>query len=208
MARSLGSPFVVRHVTDALIRILREALPSLSGPNDIEAAPLETISGSSGPAQRVILYLYRVAESPHLKNQGPEYEEEERSGGETVTRRRLDPLTLDLHYLLVPFSSRDRHLETYELLGLSAAAFHERGIFTLGEFDIAGMTEEERGLEFRLTKEPLTIEELAHIWEAVHEPYRLSISYCVRTVQIRTDPGSITRRVYERRLEMEQIDNG
>ncbi len=206
MSRSLGTPLVVRHVTDALLRILREALPALSE-TDIVAAPLDTLPPVTANQQRVLLYLYRVAESAHLKNQGPEYEEVSTPEGD-VTLRRLDPLTLDLHYLLVPFSGRERYLETHELLGLSTAAFHERGAFRLGELGVVGLTEEETRIELHLTKEPLSIEELAHIWEAVHEPYRLSVSYCVRTLQIRTDPGATTRRVTERVLLMDDMTNG
>lgn len=214
MASNPASPSIIAHVTTGLLTILRRTFDGIVPESDIVAAPLESISTVGGARQRVLLYLYRVAESAHLKNQGPDYD----VLADGVTRVRKDPLTLDLHYLLVPFGGATAHLGTHQLLGIAALAFHDHAIFTLDELGVPtpgpptpgppppDPAEEHDGqIEFHLTKEPLGIGDLAHIWEAVHEPYRLSVSYVVRTVKIRSDDASSTRRVEERRLIMESI---
>jgi len=199
-----ASPRIIRFVTEALLEILRDALSGILTPTDIDAAPPETIPKLPAGEQKVILYLYRVAESPTLKNQGPDYEVVSGGPGAPQVRIRRDPLTLNLHYLLVPYSGEDSFLETYDILGLCMSAFHDAGIFSPGEQGVSGLSEREAKQSFHLTKEPLTIDQLANIWEAVHEPYRLSVSYCVRTVQIESTLAFETQRVTERRFEVEQ----
>lgn len=208
MARPHASASIIAHVTSGLLVILRRALGGVLSASDVVAAPLETISTVGGARQRVLLYLYRVAESPHLKNQGPDYET--LSDGRTQVRR--DPLSLDLHYLLVPFGGAAAAVSTHELLGMSALAFHEHGIFTLSDLGVPTpgppgepLANDDGHIAFRLTKEPLSLTELAHIWEAVNQPYRLSLSYVVRTVQIRSGDVTETQRVIERRLRVEDM---
>ncbi|MBX3251950.1 MAG: DUF4255 domain-containing protein, partial [Myxococcales bacterium] len=185
-----ATPLIIRHVTSALIEVLRAALP---GVTNIEAAPPEVVSQSS--AQILGLYLYRVVESAELKNQGPTFEPVAAlPPGAPATLVRTDPLCLNLHYLLMPFSPDESYLDTYDLLGRAMLALHENAILIPGALGVA-VDPSEVELEFRVTMEPLTTTELAAIWEAVHEPYRLSVSYVVRTVQIRAGDTTDARRV-------------
>lgn len=195
-----ATPLIIRHVTSALIEVLRAALP---GVTNIEAAPPEVVSQSS--AQILGLYLYRVVESAELKNQGPTFEPGAvpPPGTAPSSLVRTDPLCLNLHYLLMPFSPDESYLDTYDLLGRAMLALHENAILSPGALGVA-VDPSEAELEFRVTMEPLTTTELAAIWEAVHEPYRLSVSYVVRTVQIRAGDTSDARRVTTRRIEASQ----
>lgn len=195
-----ATPSMIRHVTAALLKILEEALDGILDPSEIQAAPPETIPQLESGRQMLVLYLYRVAESPELKNQGPDYEVLPVAGGAPAVRVRRDPLALNLHYLLIPFSGEGAFLETYEMLGFAMKAFHDAGIFSPGQLGVPGLVPPEQELEFRLTQEPLTTDQLSNIWEAVHAPYRLSVSYCVRTVQIGSDLAITGRRVTTRRL--------
>jgi hypothetical protein len=198
-----ATPFIIRHVTSALLKILENALTGVLAPGEIQAAPPETIPRLESGQQMLVLYLYRVEESPELKNQGPDFETvPDPGGGAPLVRVRRDPLTLNLHYLLIPFAGEPSFLETYEILGLAMAAFHDHGIFSPGELGVTELTEQEARLSFRLTQEPLTTDQLSNIWEAVHEPYRLSVSYCVRTVQIQSELAITGRRVTTRRVIM------
>jgi hypothetical protein len=194
---------MIRHVTAALLKILEEALAGVLAPSEIQAAPPETIPRLESGQQMLVLYLYRVVESPELKNQGPDYEVLPTSpGGAPAVRVRQDPLSLNLHYLLIPFSGEGAFLETYEILGFAMKAFHDHGIFSPGQLGVSGLEPSEESLELRLTQEPLTTDQLSNIWEAVHAPYRLSVSYCVRTVQIGSELATDGRRVTSRRIEM------
>lgn len=201
-----ASPSIIRHVTSALLEILQQALGGILAPGEIQAAPPETIPALQSGQQMLVLYLYRVVESPELKNQGPDYEVLPAGDGAPSVRVRRDPLALNLHYLLIPFSGEGAFLETYEMLGHAMKAFHDHAIFSPGQLGVSGLTEAERPLEFRLTQEPLTTDQLSNIWEAVHAPYRLSVSYCVRTVQIVSDLAVTGRRVTTRRLLVDDKD--
>jgi hypothetical protein len=200
----VASPRIIRHVTAALLKILEDALTGILAPGEIQAAPPETIPALSSGQQMLVLYLYRVVESPELKNQGPSYETVSHPSGAPGVRVRQDPLCLNLHYLLIPFSGEGSFLETYEMLGFAMKAFHDHGIFSPGQLGVPGLVDPEQTLDFRLTQEPLTTDQLSNIWEAVHAPYRLSVSYCVRTVQIGSDLEEATRRATTRRFLLEE----
>ena len=200
-----ATPRIIRHVTAALLKILEDALAGILDPGEIQAAPPEKIPQLESGQQMLVLYLYRVAESPELKNQGPDYELLAGSGGGApAVRVRRDPLALNLHYLLIPFSGEGAFLETYEMLGFAMKAFHDHGVFSPGQLGVPGLVPPEEQLELRLTQEPLTTDQLSNIWEAVHAPYRLSVSYCVRTVQIGSDLEVTGRRVTTRRILTEE----
>ena len=205
MATGPATPLMVRYVTEALIKTVRDGVdPTGALGISVVAAPPEVVSRTTS-GQIVSLYLYRVVESPELKNQGPHYESV--PGDDQAVQVRLDPLSLNLHYLLIPFAFQEgSYLETYELLGQAMLALHEGAIFSPGALGIlpAGLPEAQQAYEYRVTLEPLTISELGQIWEAVHEPYRLSASYCVRTVQIQDMEARTARRVSTRRFGFEE----
>jgi hypothetical protein len=181
--------------------VLKAALP---GVTNIQAVPPEVVSQSG--AQILGLYLYRVVESAELKNQGPTFEPSPvppPPGTAPATLVRTDPLCLNLHYLLMPFSPDESYLDTYDLLGRAMLGLHENAILIPGALGVA-VDPSEIDLQFRVTMEPLTTTELASIWEAVHQPYRLSVSYVVRTVQIKSSDTTDARRMTTRRLEASQ----
>jgi hypothetical protein len=202
----VASTFIIRKVTEALLAILRTDLGGTITSNpqsDIRAGRPESASDEL-QAKTLLLYLYQVVESPFLKNVGPRTEV---GPGDVVTVRR-DPLALELYYLIIPGSSDQGFLETYDILGAAMRSFHDHGIFTLGEWSFEGtpppLTPEEQKLQIHVDFNRLDTADLIRIWEAVHHPYRLSVSYVVRTVQIESQLASDTRRVRERRFDFEQ----
>jgi Pvc16 N-terminal domain len=208
----MASSRIVREVTKALTGILQADLgtppTAILDPNDIRAIPPEDIEDIT--KNTLIVFLYQVIESPFLKNVGP------RSvvgppnpfppGGNPVTVQR-DPLALDLYYLLIPGAPVDpgeAYLDTYDILGAAMRSFHDHGIFTLGDW-VTGVPTDEKDLQFRIDFNRLETADLIRIWEAVHRPYRLSVSYVVRTVQIDSALHSTTGVVSQRHLEVSQI---
>jgi hypothetical protein len=202
----LASTFIIRKVTEALLAILRNDLAAItaSPPTDIRAGRPESASDTLD-ARTLLLYLYQVVESPFLKNVGPSVEV---GPGDGVTVRR-DPLALELYYLLIPGSSDSGFLETYDILGAAMRSFHDHGVFTLGDWILEGaalpqLTPAEAKLKIHIDFNRLDTADLIRIWEAVHHPYRLSVSYVVRTVQIDSQLVSTTGRVAIRNFDFEQ----
>lgn len=169
----MSSYTVLSAISEALRGILWESyaadpvVRTIVGSEDaiVFTNPTETVQDS---ANRLSLWLYHLTENEFLKNQPPQ-----RGNGTSIQET---PLALNLYYLLTPFagSGQSDHL----LLGLTMQTFYDNGILLLerpteGEF-----------IELRMILCRLSLEELTRIWEALREPYRLSICYEVRVTQI------------------------
>ncbi len=191
----MANTAIVRHVTEALIEILRHDLaitvPSLPSGN-IKAAPPEGIDGVT--VETLIVYMYQVIESPFLKNVGPAV-----TGTPPNLQTVRDPLALDLYFLLIPGAPVSMYLDTYDILGAAMRSLHDHGTFTLGDW-VPTVPVDERKLTFRLAFNRLETSDLIRIWEAVQHPYRLSVAYVVRTVQIDSQLVTDTSLVSQRNI--------
>ena len=105
---------------------------------------------------------------------------------------RFPSLPLRLHYLITPFvragQANSAELEQ-RILGKVMQTFHDharlRGADLQG--DLAGATQ-----EFQVALETLALEDIARIWNALNQPYQLSVSYEVAIVYIDSEiVGSI-----------------
>jgi hypothetical protein len=195
----MASPTIIRFVTEALLQILQKDLAAILSPSNIVAAPPETVDRVTG--QTLILYLYQVLESPHLKNAGRQTVLQPPNPPAVRTAVvQPDPLAIDLYYLLIPFSTDNNFLDTYDILGAAMNSFHDHGTFSPGAVGVTGLSAEEANLEFRLSMNPLSTSDLLRLWEAVHRPYRLSVAYVVRTVRIDSTLSRTEQLMSERRL--------
>lgn len=164
----------IRGVTRTLRSLLMQHItsssdPELSGVAVHLQSPREMRENNG--AQGVSLWLYRVVRN-----------------GFTLGKpgRRIEPnqlgvpsLPIDLYFLVTPIAqtSDDEQL----LLGKVLQVFHDHPTLRgpLLQDALAGGDE-----ELRLTLEPLTLEELTRVWDALKEPYQLSVSYLVQVVDI------------------------
>jgi Pvc16 N-terminal domain len=115
------------------------------------------------------LWLYRVMENGYLRNIPAE-----KTPGSTA--RRQPPLALDLHYLLTPFTSSAENDQI--LLSSSMRLLHDNAIVYVQD-PVVDTIDEIRVMLGRPEQAELT-----GIWEALHAPYRLSVTYVVRVVRI------------------------
>jgi hypothetical protein len=170
----MSSYMVLAAVSDALRSVLWDAFnadPVVRSIVGSEAAivftnPTETARDSSN---RLSLWMYQVSENEFVKNQPAPRRNGHNSQLET-------PFALNLNYLITPFapSGEADHL----LLGLTLQTLYENAILVLQRPADAIFE------ELRLVFCRLTIEELTRIWEALREPYRLSVCYQVRVTHI------------------------
>jgi hypothetical protein len=87
------------------------------------------------------------------------------------------PLAINLLYLLTPSTGSD--LGDQQVLGRALQVFHEQSILLLQSTQPPNNTD-----ELHVSLAPRTIEELAQVWEALQQPYRLSVCYEVRVARI------------------------
>jgi hypothetical protein len=165
---------VVAAVSEALRRILWEEFNTDAVVRPIVGSdsaivfknPTETAQDS---ANRLSLWLYQVTENEFVKNQ-PMFRD---TGHDEA---RFPPLALNLYYLITPFapSGEADHL----LLGKTMEVLYGNAIVLLQDA-AEGIAEELRIILCRVA-----LEELTRVWEALREPYRLSVCYQVRVARV------------------------
>jgi hypothetical protein len=128
---------------------------------------------------RLSLWLYQIAENEFTKNAPMVRSTSVDARGQTVHRSAAPPLSLDLFYLLTPFGlSAEADLL---ILGQCMQAVYDSSRLTL----VTATTGPNRVLEdVGITWCRRSLEELSRIWEALQEPYRLSVCYQVRVTHI------------------------
>jgi len=128
--------------------------------------PTET---ARDPAKHVSLWLYRITENEFMKNLPAPAEPNGR-------QQRPSPLALDLSYLVTPFTSSGENDQV--LLGKTMQVLHDNAsVYVRDQLNM--VVDEVRVVFCRLP-----LEEVTRIWEALQEPYRLSVCYLVRVIRI------------------------
>ena len=164
----------VNTVSRALRRILAAAYDAdpmvnslVNGENGIVFSnPTET---ARDPSKHLSLWLYRITENEFMKNLPAPAEPNRRQS-------RPSPLALDLSYLVTPFASSGENDQV--LLGKTMQVLHDNGsIYVRDQLNL--VVDEVRVVFCRLP-----LEEVTRIWEALQEPYRLSVCYLVRVIRI------------------------
>lgn len=190
---------VLDAVSRALRRILWEAYSTdpdvntiVVGENEIVFKnPTETARDSNN---RLSLWLYQITENEHMKNQ-PRLRAAQQppppppgfNGREAI---QLPPLALNLSFLVTPFaaSAESDHI----LLGKTMQVLYDNATILLRDVQ-SNISEELRIIFCRLS-----LEELTRIWEALREPYRLSVCYLIRVTRIDSQRAPEHARVLER----------
>lgn len=144
--------------------------------------------------KRLSLWLYRITENEFVKNQPPL----RRNGPDTLTD---PPLALNLFYLITPFAPAGQTDGDHLLLGATMQVLYDHAIIPLQQ--AAGPVFE----ELRVVFCRLTLEELTRIWEALREPYRLSVCYQMRVTRIDSRQSVQRSRVGEASLGYLQPDS-
>jgi hypothetical protein len=141
----------------------------------------------------VSVWLYKVSRMAEMLNDPPE-----RRGLNQLQRA---PLPVELHYLVTPVLQDPvtRHTVLGRVLQVLNDSSILRGSILQGS--LQGTPE-----QLRVNLEALTVEELSLVWEALHEPYQLSVTYLVQTAKIDSDLEPLRASpVLERDLDYVQI---
>lgn len=165
---------VIGAVSDTLQQILKQNItassdPTLNGVQIYLYSPKEM--QDMGIAAGISLWLYKVTRMAEMLNEPPE-----RVAPNMVART---PLPVLLFYLITPFSPdpETRHI----LLGRVLQVLYDHAILRGADLQgvLEGTTE-----QLRVNLEALTLEELSLVWEALNEPYQLSVTYLVQVARI------------------------
>ncbi|MFL6125985.1 DUF4255 domain-containing protein [Actinophytocola sp.] len=173
----MGDFGVVADVSTIIVDRLTLALRGLS-PDPSDAPPTAILSDlvdqPQTPPPILSVFLYEVAEDPTSRNRPPV-----RALPPNAPTSRKPPMALLLRYLITPWGGSPE--TQHQMIGRALQVFYDDAIWSGQELtgSLAGTTDV---LQFTLT--PLTLDQKSWIWYAIQKPYRLSLNYEVRVVNL------------------------
>lgn len=187
---------VISAVSSTLKEILKQNI-TLSPDAELNGVDIYLLSPKemqdAGHTSGISVWLYKVSRMAEMLNEPPE-----RIGANQIARV---PLPILLFYLVTPITG---HPETrHTLLGRVLQVLNDHAILRGSNLRgvLKGTTE-----QLRVNLEALSLEELSLVWEALSEPYQLSVTYLIQVVKIDSDLEPVkSSPVIEREAEYAQI---
>ena len=183
-------------MSETLRNVLNDALSTLAPP---ASAELHDLRGNIPdiPA-RLTIFLYDVMEDPSARNRprvrgvnAPDL---------TITK---PPMALALRYLLTPWS--DSRATEHIILGRTMQALYDDAILNGAQLT-GGLAPTDEAL--KVTLAPLSLDERSRVWFSIQKPYRLSVAYEVRVVNLDAELFERRRPVSSRRLDYAEVEGG
>jgi hypothetical protein len=179
---------VIAAVSETLLSVLINAVAPLDDP--APTAELSDLQGniSMTPA-RLTVFLFEVGEDPSARNHP-----RRRDPQPPFTATSKPPLALVLRYLLTAWGG-DR-LTEHRLLGRAMQVLYD-GALISGP-DLQGSSLRGSNETLKVTLSPLSLENLTRVFWSVQRPYRLSLSYEIRVVNIDSEVSQLRAPVRTR----------
>ena len=183
---------VISDVSLTLQQVLHDSLVSLDPQFFVDVSDLQGQMSTS--PLHLTLFLFEVVEDPSAKNRPPV-----RQVVNQAVLTRKPPVALLLRYMLTPWSG-DR-ITDHKILGKVIETFYDNA-------NIAG-TQLQGGLAntdavLNINMAPITLEDRTRVWYSVQKPYRLSLTYEVRVVNLDSALQKRTGLVQSRRISMQR----
>ncbi len=191
------SYLVIREVSTFLKRLLVNGLAEHSETAIAEADLLLSNPGQPAPGagpKRLFLWLYQVTPNEHMRN-------DPFIRRQNDEEQRFPPLTVDLQYLLTPSTGNDESDQL--VLGKAMQTLFDNAVIRM-----ESPNDPSRSEELHISLASRTIDELAEVWEAMRQPYRLSVCYDVRVARIDSLRILAGGRVADRRTRFEPVPEG
>lgn len=170
----MGDFGVVADVSSIIVGRLNRALVGVSPGEEL----LAELHDLSQPVQtgtpKLTVFLYEIAEDPTSRNRPPV-----RSLPPDPPTRRKPPMALLLRYLVTPWGGDQ--LTQHRMIGRALQSLYDDAILDGEELtgSLAG------GLDaLHVTLTPLTLDQKSWVWYAIQQPYRLSLNYEIRVVNL------------------------
>ena len=169
----------IADVSETLRKVLTDALQPLD-PLNPPVAEVSDLQGNivTAPA-RITIFLFETVEDASARNRPHVLTPSVPPTGPPTITLKKPPMALLLRYMLTPWSG-DR-LTDHRLLGRAMQALYDGAVLSGTELQgqLVGTNQ-----ALKVTLSPLTIEERARVWYAIQKPYRLSVTYEVRVVNL------------------------
>jgi len=185
----MGDFNVIADVSTTLRDALNAALVKL--PNT--KAVLSDLSDPVQAAEPMLtIFLYEIAEDAASRNRPPVRVEP--AAGSTL-RTRKPPMALLLRYLITAWGGDP--ITQHQMLGIALQTLYDDAIFDGAQLrgSLAASTD-----ALHLTLTPLTLDQKSLVWYALQKPFRLSLNYEVRVVNLDSTTEMVASPVLQRLL--------
>jgi hypothetical protein len=178
---------VIAAVSEALQDVLSKAV-SIHG----STAELSNLQGNIPTNPAILtLFLFEVAEDPSARNKP-----RTRAPSGLNAEIKKPPMALVLRYLVTAWGG-DR-LTEHKLLGRAMQVLYDGALISGPDIKKGALQDSAEVLKVTLL--PLTLEERTRVWYSVQRPYRLSLYYEVRVVNLDSETIDSRRVVDSRHL--------
>ncbi len=162
---------VISYVSTSLQTLLDQDLrkPPLNA-----RAILDDLSAAAPAGLTLTVTLYEILEDAPSRNRP---RPQQQIGTAVVSKK--PPMALRLHYLLTPWGGDP--LTEQQILGRAMQALYDDAILAGTEL-LGGLQGSADTLKITLI--PLSLEDRSRVWYAIQKPYRLSVNYEVRVVNL------------------------
>jgi len=191
------SDYPVISAVSQTLRSLLTANITQSTDIQIKNVPIELLSPpemqEANETLGVSVWLYRVSRMADMLNEPPKRI--------SATQIVNTPLPILLYYLITPVSGDP--LTRHALMGKVLQVMNDNSILRGADLQgiLMGTTD-----QLRVVLETLTLEELSLVWDALSEPYQLSVSYMIQLACIDSAEQPVqTGIVLERNAVYSQI---
>jgi hypothetical protein len=183
---------VVADVSETLRTLLTEGFKVFGGAQP-PIAVLEDFGGGQIPTNpaRLTLFLFDVTEDVSMRNRRPL----QGLAPPSLTLQK-PPMALLLRYLMTPWAG-DRVTEQ-RILGRTLQVLYDDAIINGPQLQ-GGLAGTSQALKVKLT--PIDLEDRTRVWFSVQRPYRLSLTYEVRVVNLDSVEQETRPPVSARQLE-------
>lgn len=126
------------------------------------------------PNPGVTLFLFAVNEDPHTRNRP-----RPRTDLPGSVRLRKPDITLELRYLITAWS--DDHDLRQAMLERTVQTFYDEAILSGPQLvgDLSGTDS-----ELKISLDQLSLEDRTRVWNSLNRPFKLSLIYTVRVVNV------------------------
>lgn len=191
------SDYPVISAVSQTLRTVLTANITQSTDSQIKNVPIELLSPremqDNNEVLGVSVWLYRVTRMADMLNEPPQRI--------TATQIVRSPLPILLYYLVTPVATDP--LTRHALMGKVLQVLNDHSI--LRGADLQGILQGTTD-QLRVVLETLSLEDLSLVWDALSEPYQLSVSYLVQVVCIDSALEPVhTSTVLEKNTQYTQI---
>ena len=189
----MGDFNVIGDVSSIIVETLTDALRPLGG-NPPPTALLSDLTDPISTNPPVLtVFLYEIAEDGPSRNRAPLRTEPAGPAGHVVARK--PPMALLLRYLLTAWGGDQ--ITQHRMLGRALQALYDNAILSGPQLrgSLAAGTD-----ALHLTLTQITLDQKSWVWFALQKPYRLSLNYEVRVVNLESTVDIAMRPVLSRSL--------